>query len=380
MSLSPLAQLAQSGVAVWLDDLSRPLIRTGELARLVSETGVVGVTTNPSIFSGAISSGDGYQDALRAHAAAVDDAETTVHALTTDDVREAADVLAPVFEATGGRDGRVSIEVDPRIAHDTDATVQQAAALWATVDRPNVLVKIPATLAGLPAITATIASGISVNVTLIFSLDRYRAVVDAYLTGLEQALAAGLDLATIRSVASFFVSRVDTAVDRMLDEQGTPEAAALRGSIAVANARLAYQEHLAVTASPRWHALAARGAHLQRPLWASTGVKDPAYPATKYVDELAAPDTVNTMPRKTLDAVVDGSRTADEAVDTITAALPDAAERVAALTRTGIDLDEVTDRLEREGVDTFMASWEDLLTSVGQALQTAMTELQEDRP
>ena len=378
MSTTPVTHLSESGVAVWLDDLSRPLIRTGELARLVASSGVVGVTTNPSIFAAAISGGDGYQDALHAHAGAGDDAETTVHALTTEDVRAAADVLRPVFGATGGRDGRVSIEVDPRLAHDTAATVAQAAALWAAVDRPNVLVKIPATLAGLPAITATIAAGISVNVTLIFSLERYRAVIDAYLTGLEAALAAGIDLGTVRSVASFFVSRVDTALDPLLDALGTPEAAALRGSVAVANARLAYQVHLETVASARWQALAAHGAHVQRPLWASTGVKDPTLPDTLYVDELVAPDTVNTMPRKTLDAVVDHGRTASGDVDTITSALPDAAERVAALARTGIDLDEVTERLEREGVDKFMASWEELLTSVTHALEAARTGSQED--
>lgn len=378
MSTTAITHLSDAGVAVWLDDLSRPLIGTGELARLVAETGVVGVTTNPSIFAASISSGDGYQDALRAHAEASDDAETTVHALTTDDVRAAADILAPVLAATGGRDGRVSIEVDPRLAHDTAATTEQAAALWRTVDRPGVLVKIPATLAGLPAITATIAAGISVNVTLIFSLERYRAVIDAYLAGLEQAHAAGIDLATIRSVASFFVSRVDSAVDPLLDAEGSPEAAALRSTIGVANARLAYGVHLETVASARWQALAALGAHVQRPLWASTGVKDPALPDTLYVDELVAADTVNTMPRKTLDAVVDHGRTLPGGADTITSALPDAAERVAALARTGIDLDEVTDRLEREGVDKFMASWQDLLTSVTQALETARTQSQED--
>ncbi len=378
MTVSPLTYLSRSGVAVWLDDLSRPLVRTGGLARLVTETGVVGVTTNPSIFATAISAGAGYEDALRAHAAAGDDAARTVHALTTEDVREAADVLRPVFEATGGRDGRVSIEVDPRLAHDTDATVEQAAALWAAVDRPNILVKIPATRAGLPAIEATIAAGISVNVTLIFSLSRYREVIDAYLTGLERAWAAGTDLATIRSVASFFVSRVDTAVDRLLAQSEHADAAGLLGTIAVANAQLAYQQHLATVSTSRWRALAEHGAHVQRPLWASTGVKNPAYPDTLYVDELVAPDTVNTMPRKTLDAVVERGRTTTDGVDTITSALPRAAERVATLARIGIDLDEVTERLEREGVDTFLASWTDLLTSVEQALTSARTESQED--
>ena len=378
MTVSPLTYLSRSGVAVWLDDLSRPLVRTGGLARLVTETGVVGVTTNPSIFATAISAGAGYEDALRAHAAAGDDAARTVHALTTEDVREAADVLRPVFEATGGRDGRVSIEVDPRLAHDTDATVEQAAALWAAVNRPNILVKIPATRAGLPAIEATIAAGISVNVTLIFSLSRYREVIDAYLTGLERAWAAGTDLATIRSVASFFVSRVDTAVDRLLAQSEHADAAGLLGTIAVANAQLAYQQHLETVSTSRWRALAEHGAHVQRPLWASTGVKNPAYPDTLYVDELVAPDTVNTMPRKTLDAVVERGRTTANGVDTITSALPRAAERVATLARIGIDLDEVTERLEREGVDTFLASWTDLLTSVEQALTSARTESQED--
>lgn len=378
MSSSPLAHLSASGVAIWLDDLSRPLLTSGGLAELVRDRSVVGVTTNPTIFAGAISGSDAYDPDLRALArggAGVDDAITR---LTTDDVRDALDLLTPVFERTSGQDGRVSIEVDPRLAHDTEGTVAQAAELARTIDRPGLLVKIPATVEGLDAITRTIAAGISVNVTLIFSIERYLAVIDAYLTGLEQAHAAGHDLTSIRSVASFFVSRVDTAVDPLLDACDDPRAAGLRGTIGLANARRAYHVHLETLASERWANLAALGAHPQRPLWASTGVKDPALPDTLYVDGLVAPGTVNTMPRATLEATADHGTTADDTTDTITPAIEDALDRLALLRDVGVDLDAVTDTLEREGVAKFAASWDELLATV--ATRLSPTAPQEDTP
>lgn len=359
--------LTEAGVAIWLDDLSRELVPDG-LATLVAERGVVGVTTNPTIFASALAKGDAYEAQLAALAAAGTDVDEAVFRITTDDVRAACDVLAPVHDATDGLDGRVSIEVDPRLARDTDATLASARRLWRTVDRPNLFIKIPATVEGLPAITAAVAEGISVNVTLIFSLERYRAVIDAYRAGLEQARAAGRELAAIESVASFFVSRVDSSVDARLDVLGTDEAAALRGSVAVANARLAYRQHVESLATPQWRELLDAGARPQRPLWASTGVKDPAYPDTLYVDELVAPGVVNTMPRATLEAVADHGSAGDDAV---TGAYDDAADRLARLAALGIDLDEVTDRLETEGVEKFVASWDDLLGTVRAGLEAA---------
>ncbi|MBC7292390.1 MAG: transaldolase [Actinotalea sp.] len=367
---APVARLREAGVAIWLDDLSRELLRGGELQRLVDERGVVGVTTNPTIFASALARGEAYDEQLRELAAAGTSVDEAAVAITTDDVREACDVLAPVHRATG-RDGRVSLEVDPRLARDTTATLEAARRLWATVDRPNLFIKIPATVEGLPAITAAVAEGISVNVTLIFSLERYRAVVDAYLDGLEQARAKGLDLTAIESVASFFVSRVDAAVDARLDALGTPEAADLRGTIAVANARLAYRYFEEVSASERWRGLATAGAQPQRPLWASTGVKDPAYPDTLYVDELVAPDTVNTMPGKTLEAVADHGEVRG---DTVTPAYDDAAARLERLAGLGIEIDEVTRQLEDEGVEKFEASWDELLQTVTEGLRAAGAE------
>lgn len=363
----PLARLIDAGVAVWLDDLSRERLRTGNLAELV-ERGVVGVTTNPTIFASAIAAGDAYDAQLVELAAHGADVDTAVFTITTDDVRAAADVLRPVHERTAGVDGRVSIEVDPRLAKDTAATVAQAKALWAAVDRPNVLIKIPATVEGLPAITAVLAEGISVNVTLIFSLARYRAVLDAFVAGLEQARANGHDLTTIASVASFFVSRVDAAVDPRLDAIGTPEAAELRGKAAIANARLAYGVYQDVLAEDRWAALAAAGARPQRPLWASTGVKDPAYPDTLYVDELVVAGAVNTMPEKTLDAVADHG---GDGTDTVTGTQDDAARLLDRLVALGIDVDDVAVDLEAEGVSKFEASWAQLLAKVSEGLQAA---------
>lgn len=364
---SPLHRLAEAGVAVWLDDLSRELVRGGGLAAL-AERGVVGVTTNPTIFAAALGSGDAYRDQLADLAAAGASVDEAVFRITTDDVREACDVLRGVYERTGTVDGRVSIEVDPRLAHDTEGTIAAARALWSTIDRPNLFIKIPATVEGLPAIARALAEGISVNVTLIFGIERYRAVMDAFLTGLERARAAGLDLAPIGSVASFFVSRVDSAVDPRLDALGTPEAAALRGTAAIANARLAYGAFLAVATSPRWEDLAAAGAHPQRPLWASTGVKDKAYPDTLYVDELVARGVVNTMPRATLEAVADHGEVRG---DTVTGTLDGAASIVGRLAELGVDLDEVTAQLEAEGVEKFVASWAQLLDGVRAGLDAA---------
>jgi transaldolase len=363
-----LAGLARYGVSVWLDDLSRELLAGGELARLISDRHVAGVTTNPTIFASALAKGDRYTGQIRALAGRGASVEEAVFEITTDDVRSAADLFRPVYDATGGIDGRVSIEVDPRLAHDTEATVASARLLWSTVGRPNAMIKIPATLAGLPAITAALSEGISVNVTLIFGLPRYRAVMNAYLEGLEAARAAGLDLSSIASVASFFVSRVDTEADKRLGAIGTPEAAALAGKAAIANARLAYQAYEEVLETARWQVLADAGARPQRPLWASTGVKDPDYPDTMYVTELVAPDTVNTMPAKTLDALADHGEILG---DTVRGRYEESTEVLDALARLGIGYTDVVDVLEREGVDKFGKSWSELLTTVDDELARA---------
>ena len=361
----PLDRLTQAGVAIWLDDLSRERLRTGNLAELVTTRRVVGVTTNPTIFANALAKGDAYEAQLTELAATMADVDEAVFAITTDDVRQAADVLRPVYDASACVDGRVSIEVDPRLARDTRATIDAAKALWATVGRPNVLIKIPATVEGLPAITAVLAEGISVNVTLIFSLDRYREVLDAFAAGLEQARAQGHDLAPIGSVASFFVSRVDSAIDPRLDALGSPEAGALRGAAAIANARLAYGAYDEFVASSRWAALAADGAQPQRPLWASTGVKDKAYPDTRYVDELVVAGVVNTMPGATLEAVADHGHITG---DTVTGTQAAAAAVITGLAQLGIDIDQVTDQLETEGVTKFETSWSELLSTVADGL------------
>ncbi|WP_340562426.1 transaldolase [Streptomyces sp. GSL17-111] len=355
-----LKRLSDEGVAIWLDDLSRERITSGGLAELIDQQHVVGVTTNPSIFQKAISQGEGYEQQLTDLAARRVSVEEALRMITTADVRDAADILRPVYEATGGRDGRVSIEVDPRLAHHTRPTVAEARQLAWLVDRPNTLIKIPASLAGLPAITETIATGISVNVTLIFSLERYRQVMDAYLTGLERADAKGLDISRIHSVASFFVSRVDSEIDKRLDALGTEEATALRGKAALANARLAHQAYEEVIASDRWKALEAKNANVQRPLWASTGVKDPAYPDTLYVTELVAPHTVNTMPEPTLDATADHGKITG---DTVRGTYEQARADLDAIEALGISYDEVVRLLEDEGVEKFEKSWTDLLTS-----------------
>jgi transaldolase len=362
----PLGDLTAAGVAVWLDDLSRELLADGGLQRLVAARHVVGVTTNPTIFASALAKGDRYNDQLADLAALNADVDTAVFTVTTDDVRAACDVLAPEYVRTDGLDGCVSIEVDPRLSREATATAEMARLLWTTVNRDNLYIKIPATQEGLAAITEVTGRGISVNVTLIFSLERYRAVMDAYLAGLEQAHDVGLDLTSIRSVASFFISRVDTEVDARLDQLGTPAAAALRGSAAIANARLAYQAHEQLTASERWQRLVRFGARPQRPLWASTGVKDPAYPDTKYVAGLVARGTVNTMPGPTLEAFADHGQVSG---DTITGDYDGSRGVLDRLAAAGVDFDDVTAYLERDGLAKFEKSWSELGATVAAELE-----------
>jgi transaldolase len=352
-----LTALSRAGVSIWLDDLSRERLTSGSLADLAARDHVTGVTTNPTIFAKAITGSGAYDAQLRDLAARGVDPREALRALTTFDVRWACDVLRPVYDATDGVDGRVSIEVDPRLAHDTAATIAEARALWWLVDRPNLFIKIPSARQGLPAIAACVAEGISINVTLIFSLDRYDAVMDAFLDGMERARQAGLDLPAIGSVASFFVSRVDTEIDSRLDKIGTSEAAGLRGRAAIANARLAYQHYEKVLATPRWAALHAAGARPQRPLWASTSVKDPAYPDTRYVTDLVAPGVVNTMPEATLRLVADhGQVPADPVHDHY----EESAQLFSQLKRLGIDYDDVVQHLEDNGVTTFDNAWRQL--------------------
>ncbi|MEO6605150.1 MAG: transaldolase [Aeromicrobium sp.] len=358
-----LKALADAGVSIWLDDLSRERIETGNLAELVAESGVVGVTTNPSIFAAALSKGEKYAPQIKELKAEGADVDTTVFELTTTDVQQGCDILRPVYDASNGVDGRVSIEVEPGAARDTDRTIELAHKLWDRVDRPNALIKIPATEEGLPAIDAVTAAGISVNVTLIFSLDRYRGVMNAYLDGLEQAAADGKDLSQIHSVASFFVSRVDSEVDGRLDDDSP-----LRGKAAIANARLAYEAYEEVFGSDRFKALAAKGANAQRPLWASTGVKDPNYSDTMYVTELVVANTVNTMPEKTLQAFADHGELHGDAV---TGTYDEARKVIADLEAQGISYDDVVCILEKEGLEKFDASWAELLETVSTELDKA---------
>lgn len=368
---SPLATLSAAGVSVWLDDLSRARIVSGGLQNLIDDRHVVGVTTNPTIFANALAKGADYDDQVAALAKAGSRVSGAVVDITTHDVARGCDIFRPVFDATKGQDGRVSIEVEPTLAHDTAGTIEQGTMLWNTVDRPNVMIKVPATIEGLEAITELTAAGISVNVTLIFSLERHREVINAYLTGLEKAKAAGIDLSSIRSVASFFVSRVDTEVNKRLDAIGTPEATALRGKAGIANARLAYQVFEQAFTSERAKVLLAAGAHTQRPLWASTGVKDPALRDTLYVEELVAADVVNTMPEKTMEATFDHGEIRG---DTVTGNYVDANQVLDAIAGQGISYDEVTALLEKEGVDKFTTSWNELLDTVSAALESARSK------
>lgn len=360
-----LKKLSQAGVSIWLDDLSRQRITSGNLAELVAEKSVTGVTTNPTIFASALADGESYESQVKIlidRGASVDEA---IRAMTTDDVRAACDVLSATNRATGGVDGRVSIEVEPGLARDTDATVAQAKELAETVGRENVLIKIPATAEGIPAIAATIAEGISVNVTLIFSLNRYREVIGAYLEGLTKAKAAGKDLSRIHSVASFFVSRVDSEIDKRLDALGG-EATTLKGKAAVANARLAWQLAQDSFGGSEFAELKAAGANVQRPLWASTGVKNPDYADTMYVADLVTADTVNTMPEKTMDAFADHGEVSG---DTVADNVADAQQVMDSIAAAGVDLDDVFKVLEDEGVEKFDKSWAELVDTVSKALK-----------
>ncbi|MCL2174168.1 transaldolase [Candidatus Saccharibacteria bacterium] len=368
--MSKTEQITERGVSIWLDNLSRNLIDSGDLEKFIKTRNVVGVTTNPSIFQKAISAAGPYDSQIAELARAGATTETAVRAMTTDDVRAAADIFRPIFDATDGVDGRVSIEVDPRLANDSGETVTQAIELVDLVDRPNILIKIPATRECLPAITEVLAAGISVNATLIFSVERYRAVVAAFKKGLENALAAGRDINKIHSVASLFVSRVDSAIDPELAAIGTDEALSLRGQAAVANARLAYAVFEDSFSDASWKKLVAAGAHKQRLLWASTGVKNPDYPDTLYVDALAYAETVNTMPEATLQAVADHS---DEKL--YPGESNDAAKIIARIESLGISLDQVTDKLETDGVAQFVEAWQSLLDDVEKRLLKTKEEV-----
>jgi transaldolase len=361
-----LKRLSDEGVSIWLDDISRERLRTGNLEQLVKERHVVGVTSNPTIFAKALGKGSAYDDQVRDLAVRGVDVEEASRAITTYDIRWGCDVLRPVYDRTQGLDGRVSIEVDPRLARETEKTVAEARALWWLVDRPNLYIKIPATREGLPAITRALAEGISVNVTLIFSLERYGEVIDAFFEGLEKARAAGHDLSSIASVASFFVSRVDTEIDKRLDKVGSDEAKGLRSKAGVANARLAYALYEEKFGTDRWKALKDAGARPQRPLWASTGVKDPNLPDTLYVDQLVAPGTVNTMPEATLDAAADHAEVPGDAIQ---GTYDEARAHMNALKQVGVDYDDVVRVLEDEGVEKFEASWKELLATITSELQ-----------
>jgi transaldolase len=360
-----LAELSAAGVSLWLDDISRERLRTGNLAGLMRDAHVVGVTSNPTIFAKALSDSDDYADQVRDLSARKVEVEEASRMITTYDVRWACDVMRPAYDASAGVDGRVSIEVDPRIAMETARTTAEAKQLWWLVDRENLFIKIPATGPSIPAIADTLAEGISVNVTLIFGLDTYDQVMDAFLDGMERAKANGHDLSKMGSVASFFVSRVDTEVDKRLDKIGTPEAQALHGKAAIANAQLAYQRYEKKFSSDRWKALAAAGAHPQRPLWASTSTKNPAYRDVMYVEQLIAPGVVNTMPEATIDAFADHGETKP---DTITGQYAAAQKVLDDLEALGISYDDVIETLEREAVEKFTVSWTELLESTKKEL------------
>ncbi|CCI83528.1 transaldolase [Corynebacterium otitidis] len=359
--MTSIDRLAELGTTTWLDDLSRERLDSGNLASIIEEKSITGVTTNPSIFKAAMTSGTSYDEQiaeLKGEGAAADDA---VYAMSIADVQRACDVLRPVFDRTDGEDGRVSIEVDPRLADDGQETFAQALGLWSEVDRPNAMIKIPATPESLPAIEGALAEGVSVNVTLIFSVERYREVIAAYKRGIERAKNDGRDVSQIRSVASFFVSRMDTEVDKRLEAVGG-NALELRGLAGLANARAAYALFESEFGED---AGLPEGAHPQRPLWASTGVKNPDYPATLYVAGLAGPRTVNTMPEKTIDATLDSDV---ELSDTLSGSGPAARETLEKIRQAGVDLDDVTAVLEREGVEKFVAAWKELLDSMAERL------------
>jgi transaldolase len=365
---NPLSQLAANGVSIWLDDLSRSRIESGNLASLITSRSVSGVTTNPTIFAGALGKGDGYGEQVSLLASQGKSATEAIFEITTVDVTNACDIFRGVYDASNGFDGRVSIEVEPGLAHDSEGTVAQAKELFAKVNRENVMIKIPATKAGLSAITEVIALGISVNVTLIFSLQRYREVIAAYIAGVRKAVTNGVDVAKIHSVASFFVSRVDTEIDKRLVAIGTDEALSLRSKAALANARLAYRVFEQEFDSSVWSELEKAGANKQRPLMASTGVKDPNLSDTLYVTELVAPMLVNTMPEKTMEAVFDHGVVPQ---NSITQHYLEAEQVLSSIESLGISIEDVTDLLEQEGVDKFVVSWNELVESITSALEEA---------
>jgi transaldolase len=357
MARSRLHELSEHGVSVWVDSLSREMLDTGHLARLIDEDAVVGVTSNPTIFQKALSEGGWYDEQLRAELDRSDDTKEIFFALAVEDIKRACDLLRPAWERSDGVDGFVSIEVDPDLAYERDETFEQAERLHELVDRPNVYVKIPATVPGVGAIEDSIAAGRSINVTLIFSLDRHAAVADAFVRGLERLVADGRDPTNVVSVASFFVSRVDTEADRRLEEIGRKD---LQGRLAVDNAKLAYQHYLDVFSGERWDALAAAGARPQRCLWASTSTKNPAYPDVLYVEELVGPDTVNTMPFETIEAFQDHGAVRD----TLTEGVDDARVLMDELAEAGVDYEDVTATLEADGVQKFSDSFASLLEGI----------------
>jgi transaldolase len=363
-----LKELVDAGVSIWLDDLSRQRLTSGNLEGMIHDQHVSGVTTNPTIFAKAISDADAYAEQVARLAAEGVSTDEAIRVITTGDVRDAADLFKPVYDDTDGVDGRVSIEVEPGLARDTGKTINQAKELWEIVGRENVFIKIPATKEGIPAITATLAEGISVNVTLIFSLDRYKAVADAFLTGVEKAIDNGHDVTKLGSVASFFVSRVDTEVDKRLDAIGTDQAKALKGKAAIANARLAFELYEEIFATDRWREIETVGAKPQRPLWASTGVKDPSYKDTMYVEELVTSGVVNTMPQATIDAFADHGEVKG---DTVRGTYDEARKVISDLEGLGISYDQVVQVLEDEGVSKFEASWTELQDTVTSALKKA---------
>ena len=357
MATSRLHELSERGQSVWIDSISREWLREGFLAKLMRDDAVVGVTSNPTIFQKSLAEGDWYDEQLKEVLAEEDEPKEIFYRLAVEDIQDACDELRQVWDTGGGKDGYVSMEVDPTLAYDREGTTAEALRLHEWIDRPNVLVKIPATEPGLGAIEECIAQGRSINVTLIFGLDRYAEVAESYIRGLERLVEAGGDPAPVASVASFFVSRVDTEADKRLDAVGAPE---LKGKLAVANAKLAYQRYKEIFAGPRWEALAAKGATPQRCLWASTSTKNPDYPDTLYVDELIGPETVNTMPLETIEAFQDHGTVAD----TLESGLDEAREVFAALERVGVDYDDLTKTLEREGVQKFSDSFEELLEGI----------------
>lgn len=367
--VSALSLISQAGTSIWLDDLSRerliPAGKSRSLASFIAEDHVVGVTTNPAIFSQSISTSDLYREDIRKLANGGASAEEIITILTSDDVRSACDLFQEIYQKSEGIDGRVSIEVDPRLARDTKNTITEARQLWKLVDRPNVLIKVPATIEGLPAIRVLISEGISVNVTIIFSVERYNDVLGAFILGLEDRIAKNLPVTGIESVASFFISRVDSEIDAQLKSRGSSASLDLLGKAAIANARLAYQVFLEIEKSPRWRSLAARGAHIQRPLWASTGVKDKSYDDTRYVVDLIAPQTVNTMPEPTLNALKDHGKPSGDA---ITANIALSHQEISAIEAAGISLKSVAEKLEREGIDKFITPWMELIANVKSAV------------